>query len=87
MSERDLSNYKILKFIERCEHRVETEEIIVWIPFYKLDEFTNLIGHCYFAEGGEEVNLQENCIALDIVPMMELFEFYYEDLKELLEED
>ncbi len=87
MSGHDLQVYRIIKFFEKCETRAEKEEIIVWIPFHKLKEYTELIGYDYFSEEGEDVNLRDSCIAFDIVPVMEYFEVYYEDLIKILEEE
>gem|GEM_PF-4491277 len=83
----DLSGYKMIKFISNCEYRIEKESqsVILWIPFYKLSEFTNILGYDYFSEGGEDVNLQHNCIALEIQDLMEWFEIYHSDLVDLLD--
>jgi hypothetical protein len=42
-------------------------------PFYRLGEFTKLLGYDYFCEGGEEVSLQHDCVCVDILDICECF--------------
>lgn len=83
---------EILEFIKEIEYRIDENEnnikIIVWIPFYSIDEFVKLFSPSMFDEGGIKVNLQENCIALDIKYMLDCsfndneVEYFIKKLKE-----
>ena len=40
------------------------EDVLAWIPFHALGEFTKMLPYTLLDEGGIEVNLQCDCIAL-----------------------
>ena len=68
---------KLYKFI--CENRIEInwgddDHLILWVPFYHLQDFTDMIGDNYLSDGGHDVNLQRHCVALDIIPICEYFD-------------
>lgn len=66
----------LLLFLKEMEFHVyflnsKLDKIIVFVSFYKLDEFVSLFPDSIFDEGGiSEVNLQKGCIALDIKDML-----------------
>lgn len=67
----------LLLFLKELEFHVyflnsELDKIIVFIPFYQLDEFTEYFPETTFDDGGIDVNLQRECIALDIKDMLEM---------------
>jgi predicted aspartyl protease len=67
---------KLYKFIN--ENNIEIDwrgdELVIWVSFYDLKEFAEMLGRNFLSEGGYDVNLQNNCIALDIVPICEYFD-------------
>ena len=73
----------ILLFLKEIEYSVnmnnetgkekEVEEIIIWIPFYKIDEFMELVPEGLFDDGGMDVSLLKEYIALDFKDAMEYF--------------
>ena len=75
-----MNELDLYKFIEEysielrweCYEKKE-DELIAWIPYYCLEEFTELIGYEYLSEGGIEVNLQIDGIALNIAEICENF--------------
>lgn len=75
MSEKVLDLLLLLKEdipyeINRKDGEVDT--IIVWIPFYIIEDFNKCFPASIFDEGGViDVHLQENDIALDIKDMLE----------------
>jgi len=80
----ELKLYKFLNDHELEYHWQDYEkkdaEFLVWIPFYLLEEFTQMIGYNYLSEGGIEVLLQESCIALDIVDIAEYHDIELENI-------
>lgn len=68
--------YNFVKLIENSiqSPRDLNGEILVWLRFSQLEELTELIGHDYFCEGGIYVNLQDDCIVVDIVDILEYLE-------------
>jgi len=66
-------------FVKLVEESVQTprrirDEILVWLYFSQLEDFTRLVGHDYFCEGGVGINLQDNCVVIDIVDILEYLE-------------
>lgn len=64
-----MTELELYKFCEDREIQWGYDgELILWIPFYDLEEFTNLIGYGIIVDdGGLAVHLKEDCIALDLV--------------------
>lgn len=77
-----MTELKLYKFIHEYEIEIDWrgDSLYIWIPFYVLNEFTNLLGYDHFSEGGEEVNLQYNCICLDLVDICESCEIDPENI-------
>ncbi|TCI99952.1 hypothetical protein [Cytobacillus praedii] len=57
----------LYKFCQDKEMRWHGDKLYIWIRFYDLREFTDLIGCDWFDEGGEDVSLQYDCICMDLV--------------------
>lgn len=79
----------LLLFMKDKEISFEKEEIITWIDFYDINEFCKLFTASLFDEGGLDVKLQENCIALDLKQIIDYYfageqnEYIIEKLKEM----
>jgi hypothetical protein len=73
-----LTELEIYKFIQNndgieIDWRSE-KHLYMWIPFYNLKEFTDLLGYDYLCEGGEAVSLQHDCVCVDILDICECFD-------------
>jgi len=65
----------IILSIRGCETRLEESgEFLCWIPFYKLEDFAKAVGYEYLSDGENPVNLSEDCICIDLKPILEAFE-------------
>lgn len=73
---------ELYKFCEDKEMSWYEEELIIWIDFYDLQEFTDMIGYDYLCEGGIEVRLQKDCVAFDLVPICEYIDIDPTDIFE-----
>ncbi len=57
----------LILFLKDKEYRIENEEqIIVWLDFDEIQEFTNIFGYDEFCEGGKEVILLNESIAFNL---------------------
>lgn len=83
-----MSELELYKFLE--EHEIEyrwerqNTEFLVWIPFYLLEDFTEMIGEDYFCEGGVDVNLQYSWVCIDITNIAECHSI---DLENILKKE
>jgi hypothetical protein len=66
-----LTELELYKFCQNKEMDWRDEELVIWLNFYDLDEFTKLIGYDYFSDGGIEANFQYDNLAFDLVPICE----------------
>ena len=64
----------LLIFMKDKEIRLEGEEIVTWIRFCDIDEFCEIFTSSLFDDGGIDVKLQQDCIALDL---KEIIDYYY----------
>ena len=65
----DKTQYKLVKLIENsCQNprKTKDDEILAWIYHHQIEEFTEIIGHDFLCEGGFNVNLQSDCICLNL---------------------
>jgi hypothetical protein len=74
-----MMNKRQYDFVRLIEESVQTprrvgNEILVWLYFSQLSEFTDLVGDSYFCEGGVDINLQDNCVVVDIKDILEYLE-------------
>lgn len=77
------------KFIKFCKEQdldwrkgIFKEELVIWIYFWNLDDFTELMGDSYFSDGGVEANLQHKQVAFDLVPICQYFDIEPTDILE-----
>lgn len=79
-----MTELELYKFLEEneLEYHWENEgkELIAWIPFYHLREFTELLRGNYLTDNELMVNLQDYSIALDLVPIAEYYEIELENI-------
>lgn len=64
--ELDETAVDLLLFMKDKEINFNGEKIIAWISFYDISEFCKLFTADLFDEGGLDVKLQEEYIALDL---------------------
>lgn len=78
-----MTELDLYKFITENELEIDWrgKELVVWIPFYYLKDFTDMVGYSYFSEGGIDVNLQSDYIALDIADLCEHFGISTENIE------
>lgn len=70
-----MTELQLYKFCEdkQLDWRNNNTELILWILFWQLEDFTKMIGYNYLSEGDVEVTLLDDCIALDIVDLCDYF--------------
>lgn len=70
-----MTELQLYKFIEENDVslRWDGDELIAWISFLWISEFANLLRYDLLSDGGLEVNLQSDCIALDMTEICEHF--------------
>lgn len=65
-----MNNDKILDlilFLKDKEYEVESnEQIIVWLDFDEIQDFTEIFGYDEFCEGGKDVTLLSESIAFNL---------------------
>lgn len=69
-----MSELELYKFCQHKELDWRGNELILWIDFNDIGEFTDLIGYDHFCEGGMEVTLLHTCIAFDLVDICESYD-------------
>ncbi len=76
MKELNTEELQLHNFIQnnKIEINWSDNELIMWIPFFYVKEFTDLLGYNFLSDGGYNVNLREDCIAFDLVPICEYFD-------------
>ena len=80
-----MNELNLYKFLEDISIDWRSEKLIAWIPFYRIQDFVEMIGYDYFSESGHDVNLQYESIALDLVPICEYFDIEPERILEKIE--
>jgi hypothetical protein len=66
-----MNELDLYKFCQDKELDWHGEELILWVCFYDLKEFADLLGYNYLSEGGMGVTLLSDCIALAINDLCE----------------
>ena len=65
-----MNNDKILDlilFLRDKEYRIDSDEqIIVWLDFNDIQEFTDIFGYEEFCEGGKDVTLLDESITFNL---------------------
>ncbi|ERK31786.1 amino acid/peptide transporter [Clostridium intestinale URNW] len=62
---------KLLEFCKDKEIDWRSDELVIWIHYYDLDDFTEIMGFDYMSEGGIKVDLQYSQVAINLVPICE----------------
>jgi hypothetical protein len=78
---------KLLEFCKDKEIDWRGEELVIWIDFHDLKDFTDIVGHSYLSEGGHDANLQKEQVALDLVPICEYLEIEPTEILEKADEE
>lgn len=79
------------EFVRLIENSVQTPvktqkgEILVWLEFDQLQEFSELVGNGYLCKGDTMVNLRSDCVVVDIKDILEYLDID-EDVVECEEE-
>lgn len=69
----------LLLFMKDKEINFSGDEIIIWINFYDIGELVKIFDSSIFVDdGGIDVKLQQECIALDLKEIIE-YHFSYEE--------
>ena len=83
----DRNQYDFVEFIKSLENRIESEETMsVWIPFDKLERFTELIGGDYFCDDAPDVTLLEQYVWINCYDYIEYMDIDKEIFAEVLNE-
>lgn len=69
-------NQNLYDFIDECEQfdliiYDNKIECLLWVDFYQLREFTEMLGNYYFDVDGFEVHLGYDFIVIDIIEIIE----------------
>lgn len=76
-----VNNIALYEFLKERENHLfqEKNELRAWtcIPLHRIEDFTRLLGPTYFDEGGIEVKLFDNYIAVDLNEIFETEEEYF----------
>ncbi len=67
-----MTELDLYKFIEESGSLAsfDGEKVIIWVYHFNIDDFAKLIGEYYLSEGGIEVHLQEDYIAIDMTDIL-----------------
>ena len=68
-----MTELELYKFIEESGSSTsfDGEKAIIWVYHFMVDDFAKLIGDYHLSDGGIEVRLQEDCIAVDMTEILE----------------
>lgn len=69
-----MTELELYKFVQGKEISWRGERLLLWIPFFHLEEFTKLLGYNYLSEGGEQVWLLTDCVAVELNDICDNFE-------------
>lgn len=65
---------KLLDFLDNTAMEIHIEkngQVLVFMYFFNIDDFTELFGYNYFCEGGVECTLGEDYIVVDLQDFLE----------------
>jgi hypothetical protein len=69
---------RLVNFINSLEDkRKDNSEVLIWIPFDKLKEFSDIVAYEYFKEDGIISYLQEDAVCCNIGDMIKFFDIDY----------
>lgn len=76
-----MTELMLYRYIEKEKLEIDWrgDELILWLDYYSAREFAEMI-HLYLSDGGANVNMQQSCIAFDIVPICEFYDIEPENV-------
>lgn len=75
-----MTELQLYKFCEDSEIAWRGDKLILWVPFYRIKEFTEMLGYSNFDEGGLEVHLFSDCLALELNDLCEAHDIEPENI-------
>lgn len=75
-----MTELQLYKFVQNKEIDWRGKDLILWIDFYDLKEFTDLIGNDYIADGTASICLLKDCIAIVLNDICEFFDIEPENI-------
>ncbi len=66
MNKNQLDLVRLFEKSSQNPTKLESGEILVWLYFSQIEDFVNIVGHDFFCEDNFQVNLQSNCLCVDI---------------------
>jgi hypothetical protein len=77
-----MTELQLYKFIH--ENNIEIDWrgncLIIWLYFFQIRDFVELVGKDYFYEDGYDINLRADCVAVDITDICEYHEVEPENI-------
>jgi len=67
-----MTELELYKFIEESGSmtRYDGEVALIWVYHFQVEEFAKLIGEYWLDEGGVEIRLQEDYVAVDMTEIL-----------------
>lgn len=65
----DKDQYAMVELISnsiQSPRKFSDDEILAWLYFHQIDDFVNIVGHDFLCEGGFDINLQSDCIVINL---------------------
>lgn len=81
-----MTELELYKFIEESgsETRYDGDKAIIWVDHFNIEDFVTLIGQGILDEGGIDVRLQGNYIAVD---MNEICEYHGVEIENVFKQE
>ena len=79
-----MTELELYKFVKEndCEYHWEDYDVILFVNFYLLDEFTKLLGYNMLDEEGIKCNLKQGYVAIWMFSICESFDIVLENIFE-----
>ena len=68
-----MNELDLYKFCEREEVGWIEDELYVWVDLYALEEFVEMVGSEYLSGGGLDINLQYDCVVIELNDICKYF--------------
>src|SRR5690606_1844099 len=75
-----------VQFYTQNFEKNKTVHMIVFIPFYDLQEFVEIVGEYHFEEGGIEVNMKSDYIVVELNDIIESNNHYLSSYKSCVDD-
>ncbi|HDR7242574.1 hypothetical protein [Bacillus cereus group sp. BfR-BA-01700] len=75
-----MTELELYKFCEGKEMDWRGDELYVWVYFHDLEDFTKMVGCNWFSEGGMEIRLFDNYVAIELVDLCDNYEIDPENI-------